>query len=273
VLCTNKVIPLPRCSGLRSTTSYKDPAEAFNECLDAVHPRLRFTREPESENSLAFLDVLITHLDNGRHTTRVYRKPSDTNTFIKPNCRQDPRVITSSFKDELCRAHRFCLSPTATKKEIELVLNIFKDNGHVKSNLIKFANNYNPPSQSANPMCPPAVANQPAADSPHCSHALQLPPPLPPVVTLPCTPVPPPLLSTTAPGQDNDETVPPSQDLTPEDTAKLQKHLHISLPYVPHIAHQLKRTLTKAGVKTSFRAGMKLKDILCSANKTKLPPT
>jgi hypothetical protein len=74
-------------------------------------------------------------------------------------------------------------------------------------------------------------------------------------------------------GHHNDEAAPPSQDLTPEDTAKLQKHLHISLPYVPYIAHQLKRTLAKAGVKTSFRSGMKLKDILCSINKTKLPST
>jgi hypothetical protein len=162
------------------------------------------------------------------------------------------------------------LSPTAAKKEIELVLNIFKDNGHDKSNLIKLAKNYNPPSQYVNPIRPPP-ANQPAADPHHCSHALPLPPP--PVVTLALMPVPPFPLSTTAPIQDDDENAPPSQDLTPEDTAKLQKHLSVSLPYVPHIAHQLKSTLAKAGVKTSFRAGMKLKDILCSAKKKKLPST
>jgi hypothetical protein len=73
-----KNIPVPRRPGLCSSSSFKDPAEAFNECLNAVHPRLKFTREEESDGSLAFLNVFITQLDNGRLSTKVYRKPSNT---------------------------------------------------------------------------------------------------------------------------------------------------------------------------------------------------
>ena len=39
--------------------------------------------------------------------------------------------------------------------------------------------------------------------------------------------------------------------------------------YIPEVAPQIKRILAKAGVNTVFTAAPKLKDILCSKNKTK----
>ena len=43
------------------------------------------------------------------------------------------------------------------------------------------------------------------------------------------------------------------------------------ISYIPGIANQLKRTLRKAGVATTFTSGTSLQNILCSKNKTHAP--
>ena len=40
------------------------------------------------------------------------------------------------------------------------------------------------------------------------------------------------------------------------------------IQYIPEISHALKRSLTKAGINTTFTSAPKLKDILCNRNKS-----
>ena len=47
--------------------------------------------------------------------------------------------------------------------------------------------------------------------------------------------------------------------------------LYACIDYIPEVAPQLKRVLTKAGVNTTFKSAPKLKDILCGRNKSKPP--
>ena len=49
--------------GLRSSNNV-DPAEAFNQCLNAVHQRVKFTREVEEEGKIAFLEMLSVYYLN-----------------------------------------------------------------------------------------------------------------------------------------------------------------------------------------------------------------
>ena len=115
---------------------------------------MQFTREEEEDNPIAFLDVQffvhITRHDDGTLSTKVYRKPSNTNIGIKPQSCQDPRTAIASFKGELCRCHRLCSSPTQTKKEIEFVLDLYEDNGHDRAILKNIADTYTPPQQTHN---------------------------------------------------------------------------------------------------------------------------
>ena len=83
--------PPPQRQGLRSSTRHidTDPAKAFNDCLNAVHKRVQFTCEEETTDqngygSLAFLDVKLPRLPNGKISTQLYRKPTTTNVIIKP---------------------------------------------------------------------------------------------------------------------------------------------------------------------------------------------
>jgi hypothetical protein len=136
--------PAPRHPGLCSSAQTFDPAADFNHCLDAVHPRVKFTREEEVEDSIAFLDVHPT-CPNGRISTHIYRKLSNTNTIIKPQSNQHSNTITSTFKSEICRAHRLCSTPALVQKEVQFVLDVFKDNGYSRDSLQKIANSYQPP--------------------------------------------------------------------------------------------------------------------------------
>ena len=43
------------------------------------------------------------------------------------------------------------------------------------------------------------------------------------------------------------------------------------IQYIPEIAHQIKNTLTKAGINTTFTSGTSLKNLLCGKNKTHAP--
>ena len=44
-----------------------------------------------------------------------------------------------------------------------------------------------------------------------------------------------------------------------------------TIPYIPEIAHQNRRSLSKAGINTNFKSAPKLSDILCGKNKTHPP--
>ena len=101
----------------------------FANCLSAVDPRLKFTYEIEEDKKLPFLDVLVTHEENGSLSFSVYRKPSNTGLTIDPKSNQDPNTWIGVFKSALCRAHRICSSPSLRNKEIEFLINNFHDNG------------------------------------------------------------------------------------------------------------------------------------------------
>ena len=52
-----------------------DHLEKFKNYLNSKHRNIRFTCEKEQNNSMPFLDVLITRTSNGFKTS-VYRKPT-----------------------------------------------------------------------------------------------------------------------------------------------------------------------------------------------------
>jgi hypothetical protein len=143
--------------------------------------------------------------------------------------------------------------PTLTKKEIDLTLDIYEDNGHNRQKLKTIAESYTPPSTTIDR--PPSPKDRIIVPQ-----------------TAPPTPNPP-GPTTLGTIQDTAEDTTSSQQLTPTDQAELQRRPYACIPYIPGISSQLKRALTKAGCKTFFRSGTKLKDILCSKNKTHPPRT
>ena len=239
--CTLEYQPTPRRPGLRSENQRVDPAESFNDCLNEVHPRVQFTREEEENNSIAFLDVHLTREDNGTISTKVYRKSSNTNITIKPQSCQNPLTIIATFKGELCRAHKLCSSPDQTQKEITFLLDLYEDNGHDRAKLAAIAAEYKPPSTS-----------QPSKKDRNKR-------------------------TQTKRQNISEDSIPENLfDILPfrdDSTTDEEYKPFACIPFIPGgTSYQLKRILTKAGVNTCFKSGTKLKDILCSKNKTKTDP-
>ena len=58
--------------------------QKFLDCLNSLHSYLKFTNEIETNNSLPFLDVLVTKCDN-KFITSVYRKPTFAGQYIHWN--------------------------------------------------------------------------------------------------------------------------------------------------------------------------------------------
>ena len=235
----------PHRPGLRSNTTPRDPVADFNDCLNAVHERVQFTREEEQDNSIAFLDVQITRLEDGSMTTKIYRKPSNTNIGLKPQSCQDPKTATASFKGELCRCYRLCSSPEQTKKEIEFVLDLYEDNGHNRAKLKHIADTYTPPTIDNR--------NNNNNNKNKTRHTTK---------------------THATPQTATDTETKALFDVLPfmnENPTQEEDQPYACINYIPGIAPQLKRAFTKAGANVTFTSAAKLKDILCSQNKTHAP--
>ena len=244
--CVIHTPPAPRRPGLRSSDPPRsDPAVEFNNCLNSVHERVQFTRE-EEDKLIAFLDVHVTRESDGSLSTKIFRKPSNTNIGLKPQSCQDPKIVEASFKGELCRCYRLCTSLEQTQKEIQFTLDLYEDNGHNREKVKKIADGYSPPmttkkkGEKTNRDRRKKKAESPENEIKDLFRAL------------PCR---------------------SEEDLQEEEEeAKMEFQPYACIQYIPGIAYPIKRALAKAGVNCTFTSGPKLKDVLCGKNKTRPDP-
>ena len=171
-------------------------------------------------------------------TSSVYMKPSNTNICIKPQSCQAPNVAVASFKGELCRCHRLCSSTEQVQKEINFTLDLYEDNGHNRDKLKDISVNYTPPPQKPFTKRQMYTYQQKCIMAAADAHTKNL----------------------------FDEL--PFRNVNISDE---EDKLFACINYIPEIAHQMKRTLKKAGVATTFTSGTSLKDILCGKNTTHAP--
>ena len=172
-----------------------------------------------------------------------YRK---TNIGIKPQSCQDPKIVIASFKGELCRCFRLCTSPEQTKKEIQFTLDLYEDNGNDRKKLQSIADAYDPPLQTSKNKKNDKKTQKNDRSNDPLHGTMEL------FRTLPFR---------------SEEDV-----REEEEEEEQQRKKYACIPYIPEIAHPLKRVLKKAGVTTIFSSGPKLQNILCGANKTRPDP-
>ncbi|XP_075924849.1 uncharacterized protein LOC142925636 [Petromyzon marinus] len=101
----------------------------FLHDINSRHPTIKFTMEVEKNGRLSFLDVLFERRPDGSLGHSVYRKPTHTDSYLKPDSHHHPAQNNSLIKTLYHRTH--CISDqhhlTSELKHVHLAL---KRNGY-----------------------------------------------------------------------------------------------------------------------------------------------
>ena len=96
--------------------------EIFLRNLNSVHSQIQFTKEVESHNSLAFLDVLIEKTDKGIKTS-TYHKPTRTGHLTKFSSFSPLRYKRNLVNSLLHRSYSICNSYSQIDTEFRFIKN------------------------------------------------------------------------------------------------------------------------------------------------------
>ena len=103
---------------------------AFYEWMNQQHCSIRFTREEESDNKLAFLDVLVTREADGSLTTSVFRKATFSGLYLQWDSYVPKQYKRSLVHCLINRAWRICSNHYYFHQELLFLKNILKCNGY-----------------------------------------------------------------------------------------------------------------------------------------------
>ena len=112
----------------------KSHAGLFLNYLNDKHSSIKFTAEHETENSLAFLDILIKRVDN-YFTTSVYRKPTFSGLCISFFSHCCYRFKINAIKTVIHRAYDICSNHSLLHRELELKKQMFHNNRFYKNKI------------------------------------------------------------------------------------------------------------------------------------------
>ena len=105
--------------------------QEFLSHINGLHDRIKFTMEIENNNSIAFLDVLVSK-NNSRLTTTVYRKPTHTDRYLNYRSNHHPLIKSGIIKCLRNRALNVC-SEGNFPSELNRLYNVFRANGYSSS--------------------------------------------------------------------------------------------------------------------------------------------
>jgi len=105
-------------------TDIKNIQEDFN----TLHPNMKFTAEPESNNQINFLDITI-HKTPTKWATSIYRKPSFTDSIIPYSSNHPPQHKHAAIRYLHKRLNTYHLQHDKFKEELDTIHDIMRNNG------------------------------------------------------------------------------------------------------------------------------------------------
>ena len=109
----------------------------FLGVLNKQNRHIQYTMEVENERKeLSYLEILSRNAGTGKYEFEIYRKAAITNVQVKPESCHDPKILKGIFKGFVNRAFRIC-SKEFLEKEIEFLIQVFKENGYKEGDLRK----------------------------------------------------------------------------------------------------------------------------------------
>ena len=107
----------------------REDFDQFFNSLNAIHPCIKFKVEWENEGNLPFLDILIHRSDNNRLSFSVFRKPTNSLSYIHYFSAHHDSVKKSTISSQFLRAYRIC-DPSFIDQEIDFIFSVFDNLGY-----------------------------------------------------------------------------------------------------------------------------------------------
>ena len=106
----------------------KDDCARMFKDFNELHPSISFTMEPEENNRLPFLDVLVHRVDE-QFVTSVYRKRTFTGQYVnfQSHCSRKRKI---NLIKTLCHRAVFICSPSTLDEELNTVIKLLTNNGY-----------------------------------------------------------------------------------------------------------------------------------------------
>ena len=122
---------------------FKDHSQInkFLTYLNCKHPNIKFTCEIETNNSLPFLDIKISKLNN-KFETEIYRKPTFTGLGTSFFSFDSSLFKINAIKTLVYRAYHISSTYTNFDREILFLKNFFYNNGFPSNLFFKHVKNF-----------------------------------------------------------------------------------------------------------------------------------
>ncbi len=114
-------------------TVKKDKTEDVLQTINNTTKNIKFTKEEEHDNQLAFLDVLITKTENGNLNTEVYRKKTHTDQILNYNSNHPTQHKISCIKTLSNRIDTHCNTEQSKQDERKHLYSTFYKNDYPRN--------------------------------------------------------------------------------------------------------------------------------------------
>ena len=114
-------------------TVKKDKTEDVLQTINNTTKNIKFTKEEEHDNQLAFLDVLITKTDDGNLNTEVYRKKTHTDQILNYNSNHPTQHKISCIKTLFNRIDTHCNTEQSKQDERKHLYSTFYKNDYPRN--------------------------------------------------------------------------------------------------------------------------------------------
>ena len=94
---------------------------------------IKFTKEEEDNNQLAFLDILLTRTDDGTIKTQVYRKKTHTDQILNFNSNHPTQHKISCIRSLFNRIDTHCKTEQAKQTERKYLYSTFMKNNYPRN--------------------------------------------------------------------------------------------------------------------------------------------
>ena len=114
-------------------TVKKDKTDDILYTINNTTENIKFTKEEEDNNQLAFLDILLTRTDDGTINTQVYRKKTHTDQILNFNSNHPTQHKISCIRSLFNRIDTHCNTEQAKQTERKYLFSTFMKNNYPRN--------------------------------------------------------------------------------------------------------------------------------------------